>query len=127
MKRRLIILFVLIFTALFAIACTAQTEEAKREQTETKTEATENAEDTKGAEEETEEEDNINLIGKLQLSESSGRIGDKIGVSAEDLYPNEELQVIYIDMEGRYNIGDDQDRKSTRLNSSHVTISYDVF
>lgn len=107
MKRRLIILFVLIFTALFAIACTAQTEEAKREQTETKTEATENAEDTKGAEEETEEEDNINLIGKLQLSESSGRIGDKIGVSAEDLYPNEELQVIYIDMEGRYNIGDD--------------------
>jgi len=122
MVRQLIILIILIFTALFTIACTAQTEEAKREQTETKNEVTE---DAKGEEEEAEEEDNINLIGKLQLSESSGRIGDKIGVSAEDLYPNEELQVIYIDMEGRYNIGDDHysfkgtlyDRKEVKVAS----------
>lgn len=47
------------------------------------------------------------LTGKMNLSESSGRIGDEIGIQATDLNPNEDLTVVYVDMEGRYDLKDD--------------------
>src|SRR5207249_8103732 len=47
-----------------------------------------------------------------------GRIAEAGGAAAEDFCAREEL---HVDFEA------DEDRKSTRLNSSHVSISYAVF
>ncbi|GGP17092.1 hypothetical protein [Oceanobacillus neutriphilus] len=52
-----------------------------------------------------EDSDQKNTVtGKLILDETEGRIGDEIELTAEKLEPDEDLQVIYVDMEGKYEI-----------------------
>lgn len=105
---------ILLITSLFVVACTAQDDSAKDTDatdvadTQTKSETT-SGEDTDGqTDEDAKEEKKVNLQGKMKLSEPSGRIGDNIEITAEDLLPGEDLTLIYMDMEGRYDIDDDQ-------------------
>lgn len=46
------------------------------------------------------------IQGKLELDQSSGRIGDEVLLTAEDLVPNDPLQIIWVDMVGSYALED---------------------
>lgn len=50
----------------------------------------------------------IALTGKLSLDKIEGRIGDQVVLTAENLLPNEELQVVWSDMIGSYALDDDK-------------------
>src|SRR5690625_2115265 len=112
--KRIVLLLLLTFFMLFSIACTAQSEITENKNPETKSETVESEDEEttqkktdENEEQQNEDEKELNLIGKLKLSESSGRIGDEISVVAEVLHPNEDLVILYVDMKGHYEIGDD--------------------
>lgn len=68
-------------------------------------EGKENTEPNENNEETTKEQEIIS--GKMKLEPAEAQIGDTIQVIAEDLEPNEDLQIIYIDVDGEYLIKDD--------------------
>lgn len=83
-KTKLVLIAILFFTLFGLTACFGSGEKA----------------DSK---EESSPEENT-LTGKLLLDETSGRIGDEVQLTATDLKANEDLEVIYVDMEGSYEI-----------------------
>lgn len=53
-----------------------------------------------------EESKRENLIGKVTLSKTSGRIGDEIKVTVESLEPNKDVKAVWVDMVGTFEIED---------------------
>lgn len=68
---------------------------------------TESENDSANDDSDAEKDNKKTLIGTLNLNKSEGRIGDEVTLTAKKLHPNESLKVIYMDMEGRYDIEDD--------------------
>src|SRR5690625_6897156 len=83
----------------------------------------------------------VTLVGRPNVGKSTllnDLIGEKVSIVSDKIqttrnrihgiYTDEEAQIIFVDTPGvhkpRHELGD---RKSTRLNSSHVAISYAVF
>lgn len=109
-KTRLCIITLLILS-LFLVACTTQSNDTKANHSTTTDAENENIQQTSNEEVDenngdSENENEPTLTGRLHLSKSEGRIGDEIKLEAEGLKPNEDLTVVYVDMEGRYDIDD---------------------
>src|SRR5690625_6499112 len=64
------------------------------------------------------------ILSLLLIHES--RFANTLGVSANEKYPHHPMRY-WFNFFIRYSIGYGLDRKSRRLNSSHVAISYAVF
>lgn len=91
-------MIVLLFFTLAACSQTSSTTENPDAQTNDNNEKTEQANAT---------EENKNeqpLQGKLSLSKTSGKIGDTVQLTAENLIPNEPLTVVWKDMVGSYSL-----------------------
>ena len=74
----------------------------------TEEEEQETDEETDAAEEDEAEEDGATaLYGTLTLDKTEGRIGDTVQLTAEDLLPEEDLTVVYVDMDGDFELGED--------------------
>lgn len=109
MKNNKYLFLFIVFSFTFLFACSSNNEDnavesSQVEDTEIGSEGTENTENSDDSSENNNKK--VPLQGKLQLSKSEGRIGDEVQLSAEDLIPNEPLTVVYVDMEGRYEIED---------------------
>ncbi|MED3764156.1 IPT/TIG domain-containing protein [Ureibacillus terrenus] len=92
MKKRRLRAFFISLSIIFVLAgCTQSGEESKNKDEQASASA---------------EEKNVNLIGKVTLSKSSGRIGDEVAITAESLKPEKPLKVVWVDMEGSYQIED---------------------
>ncbi|QBK25249.1 IPT/TIG domain-containing protein [Ureibacillus thermophilus] len=98
MIHRLRLMTFLLFAAIFIAGCTDSSQESEKTEENTK-----NTEDTT---EKNSEEKQMNLIGNVSLSKSSGRIGDEVTITLDSLKPNQPLKVVWVDMIGSYQIED---------------------
>lgn len=106
-SRYILVIVTILSTILFVAGCSNDTEKTEITDAKAKLEEVNNKETDGNSETSEDDDDFASLTGTLELSESSGEIGDEIQVKAKDLTPNEDVKLIYIDMEGRYNIDDD--------------------
>ncbi|WP_080873717.1 IPT/TIG domain-containing protein [Oceanobacillus timonensis] len=91
------LIFILFLTMVGVAACSATDS-----QTDADAESNEETSEENSSEEASEQENT--MTGKLTLDETEGEIGDEVHLTAEGLDPDEPLQVIYVDMEGKYEI-----------------------
>lgn len=92
-RNRFITLLLLI--AIMA-GCTVTSQESEKTNDEARNESEQNASEQK----------DMNLIGKVSLSQNSGRIGDEVTLTVESLKPDTPLKVVWVDMIGSYQIED---------------------
>ncbi len=86
-RNRFITLLLLI--AIMA-GCTVTSQESEKTNDEARNESEQNASEQK----------DMNLIGKVSLSQNSGRIGDEVTLTVESLKPDTPLKVVWVDMIG---------------------------
>lgn len=102
-------IFIIALTVLLIVttACssTSTSKETDNDTENKETETTDN--EGEDNDKSSENEDQATLTGKLKLDKVEGEIGDKVKLSAEELKPNEDLSVVYVDMEGEYSLKDD--------------------
>lgn len=70
-----------------------------------------------------EEEKVMNLQGNITLSNASGQIGDEVTITADSLKPNKEVKVVWVDMEGSYQIEDNYSFIGTTFDEVEKTIA----
>src|SRR5699024_3262972 len=106
------LLYVLLLSLILVLgACgsddTAQDSENSPTADETAESTEEEAEETDEGTEEAEEDSTTSLYGTLTLDKTEGRIGDTVQLTAEALLPEEDLTVVYVDMDGDFELGED--------------------
>jgi len=62
--------------------------------------------DTNENDEQSNEENSEHVVKKLELDKVSGQIGDEVTLTAEELKPNEDLTVVWSEMDGSYLLED---------------------
>lgn len=100
LKNKNILFILLLSVFLLLSACAIEGAEQDTD-TETNSDGDTNSEANDSA-----ESDNV-LTGKLKLDKTEGRIGDEILLTVSELEPNEPLTVVYVDMEGSFELSDD--------------------
>lgn len=102
-KTKNLLFVLLLFVLLILTGCAS---DDSQENTDNQSDEATNGEkaDSESAEESDEPEEKEILTGKLTLDKSEGRIGDEVHLSAQELEPKEPLKVMYVDMEGSFDI-----------------------
>lgn len=95
MMNRLRLMTFLLFVAIIMAGCTEAGQESEKSD-DNKANAAENSEEAK----------EMNLIGNISLSKSSGRIGDEVTLTVDSLKPDKPLKAVWVDMVGTFQIED---------------------